>query len=100
MVKSSKRTYDKDFIVDAINLALKSDSILATANNLGIPVSTLHTWINKQKANGKINSKCNGKSLSADMEKELIKLRKDNARLQEERDILKKAATFFAKESK
>ena len=91
-----KRTYAEDFQRDAIKLALRSKSISRTAKELGIPVATLHTWIrNASKAN-----KANRNTNTIDLTEDLHKLRKENARLREEKEILKKAAAYFARESK
>ena len=92
---NSKRTYTKEFKQDAIKLALKSPSVLAAASNLGIPSATLNGWV-KAKLN-KTDKKATDDS---SIYEEFKKLRKENSRLKEEREILKKAATFFAKESK
>ena len=67
-----------------------------TARELGINVNTLHTWISNYRR------KNPGDAPRVDDEHlydELKKLRRENARLKEEREILKKAAAFFAKES-
>jgi transposase-like protein len=39
------RKYTNEFRQEAVNLALKSPSIINTAKELGIPTATLHTWI-------------------------------------------------------
>ena len=66
------------------------------ADRLGIPESTLNTWLRKEGLGNKANSDPKTINLSD----ELKQLRKENDRLMEGREILKKAATFFAKESK
>ena len=58
--------------------------------------STLNTWLRKEG----VGNKGNSDPKMIDLSDELKQLRKENARLREEREILKKAATFFAKESK
>ena len=46
------RKYTKEFKQEAVNLALKSPSIVNTAKELGIPSATLHTWIHELKKKG------------------------------------------------
>ena len=88
--------YDKEFKAQAIKLALSSSqSILKTANELGVKGTTLYSWI---KGNRETYIQAEGDK-GIDVHNELAKLRKENARLREEREILKKAAAFFAKES-
>lgn len=90
------KKYDKEFKAQAIKLALSSSqSILKTANELGVKGTTLYSWI---KANRETHIQAEG-DRGIDVHNELAKLRKENARLREEREILKKAAAFFAKES-
>lgn len=92
----NKRTYTEEFQREAIQLALRSASIANTAKELGIPAGTLHTWLkNTNKANK--GTKANS---VIDVTEELHKLRKENVRLREEKEILKKAAAYFARESK
>lgn len=93
-------THDKNFRDEAVRLALTSDQpICQTARNLGIKEGTLYHWISVAKAKN-TTMVTDEKGNSANMIDELNKLRKENARLREEREILKKAAAFFAKESK
>ena len=91
------RTYTEELRQDSVALALKSKSISQTAVDLGIPQATLHGWVSDATHNyGKQSNKEQG----IDLHEELKRLRKENARLKEDREILKKAATYFAKEIK
>ena len=91
--------FDKSFQAEAIRLALTSgESIAQTAKNLGIKESTLYNWVSKAKGN-KADIPDGANSLTSEkMINELNRLRKENARLKEEREILKKATAFFVKE--
>jgi transposase len=88
--------YTAEFKARAVKLAVESDQPFSrTAEELGINKNTLHTWIGKyHRANG-VQRKVSDDHLY----EELKRLKKENARLKEERDILKKAAAYFAKES-
>lgn len=89
---------DQPFKDEAVRLALTGDkSIAQTARDLGIKENTLYTWINKAKDKA---SSPSALPSTANLIDELNRLRKENARLKEEREILKKAAAFFAKEAK
>lgn len=88
--------YTGEFKESAVKLAVESDQpISKTAEELGINKNTLHTWISKyhrpQTQGGRVEAE--------HLYDELKRLRKENKRLAEERDILKKAAAYFAKES-
>lgn len=93
------QSYEKSFREESVRLALSGDkSISQTARDLGIKESTLYNWISIARRE---KSECiNGaeKVSSAQLIDELNRLRKENARLKEEREILKKAAVFFARE--
>lgn len=81
----------------SVKLAIESDQpISRTADELGVNQNTLHTWISKY--HGPQRQKV-GQVEEAHLYDELKRLRKENRRLTEERDILKKAAAYFAKES-
>lgn len=91
--------YEKSFKAEAIRLALTSgESIVQTAKNLGIKESTLYNWLSQAKSNKAEISDGAHSLTSEQMLNELNRLRKENSRLKEEREILKKAAAFFAKE--
>ncbi len=92
------RKYTKEFKIEAVNLALKSPTISVTARELGLPVATLHTWI-KQITASDSGEKNNGKDMAALWE-ENRRLHKELARVREEKEILKKAATYFAQHQK
>ena len=97
MNQRKANTYNSEFKESAVKLALESDQpIAATARELGINENTLHTWISKY------SKPVEGKKARTDdhLYEELKRLKKENARLKEERDILKKAAAYFAKEAR
>jgi len=95
------KKYTKEFKQEAINLALKSPSIVSTANELGIPVGTLHTWIYALKNKGNlITVDTNGSKDMAALIEENRRLHKELAIVKEEKEILKKAATYFAQHQK
>jgi len=94
-IKKSKRQYTKEFIDNAISLAMTSPSVSGVAKNLGIPEATLHTWL---KSSGK-NKNTNKIDINKVLE-ENKKLNKELARIKQEQEILKKAAAYFAREMK
>ena len=90
-------SYTEEFRQRAVQLAEESSQpVGVTARELGVNESTLHTLINKRRRQQR--STAPG-ALSAEGSAELDRLRKENKRLREEREILKKAAAYFARES-
>ena len=67
------------------------------AEDLGINVSVIRSWVRQERIDRE-----NGKSgeLTTEERAELRRLRRENRVLREEREILKKAAAFFAKETR
>ncbi len=89
--------YTTEFRESAVKLAIESDQpVSKTAEELGVNKNTLHTWISKYHRPQKQKV---GRVEDEHLYDELNRLRKENKRLKEERDILKKAAAYFAKES-
>ena len=94
MPKQSNKHYSEEFRKSSAQLAVDSDqSIAKTAEDLGIKDTTLYSWVSKYCPNR--NKTANDTSSMAE---ELRQLRKENIRLKQERDILKKAAAYFASE--
>lgn len=95
MSQSTMRKYPAEFKEHAVKLAIESDQPIAqTARDLGVNENTLHTWIGKYHRAERQEKEVNAEHLY----EELKRLRKDNARLKEEREILKKAAAYFAQQ--
>ena len=95
MGKRKATNYTLEFKQSSAKLANESDqSISQTAKNLGINATTLHGWVNKYYP--KITTTKNISSI--DLLQENKQLKKENARLKQERDILKKASAYFASE--
>ncbi len=96
MSKRKVKNYALEFKQSSAKLALETDQpISQTANDLGVNVNTLHGWVNKYYPNHMAVKKT---SLKDDATEELKRLKRENARLKQERDILKKAAAYFATE--
>ena len=95
MRQPTVRKYPAEFKERAVQLAVESDQPIAqTARDLGVNENTLPTWIGKYHRTVHQEKEVNDEHLY----EELKRLRKDNARLKEERDILKKAAAYFAQQ--
>lgn len=90
-----RRTFTEEFKRDAVSLVTDQGyTLAAAARSLGLSPNLIRNW--KQK----FMSENNGQAvLSEDQEAELKRLRAENRKLKMERDILKKATAFFAKES-
>ena len=90
----SRRRYTDDFKAQAILLA-QSLGPAKAARQLDMSVKTLSNWLDASRAGRALSRKPVG-----ELESELARLRAENATLKMERDILKKATAFFARESK
>jgi transposase len=89
--KANRRKFSKQFKRDAVQLFRGSGKSLSqVARELSVTVSTLGQWVAMVDAEEKTG-------LTPDELAELKQLRKDNARLQMEVEILGKATAFFAK---
>jgi transposase len=96
MEKTKNKTYSAEFKEATVKQANESElPVSETARNLGINVNTLFTWIQKySQPVEKYSIKCT----EAPLYEEVKRLKKEVARLTQERDILKKAAAYFASE--
>lgn len=87
--------YSEQFRREAVELAKTTDKTRAKiAADLGITRDTLRRWIRQTQVDSGERE-----GLTTDEKAELAQLRRDNRRLTQEREILKKAAAFFATES-
>jgi transposase len=95
----AKRVFTAEFKREAVRLASKPGiSKAQAARELGIHPNVLGAWQEKFKA-GNWNDKP-GSDLKTEQQKELERLRRENASHKMDVEILKKAAAYFAKESK
>jgi transposase len=97
-MRKKRRTFTKQFKEEAVRL-LESDSrsIEQVAQEIGVPQSALYRWRNELRGSAKAVDATDSEALSPTEKAELVRLRKEVHRLRMERDILKKAAAFFAK---
>jgi transposase len=97
----SSRKYTKEFREEAVRLAFKSGAVKTTAEELGIPAGTLSTWIFALKKKGSLtNTDASGAKDMAALIEENRRLHKELGIAREEREILKKAAAYFAQHQK
>jgi len=90
---SSKR-YTEEFKIEAVKqITERGYSVYDVAQRLGVTTHSLYTW-RKKYASG---SQCEA---TLDQSAEIKRLRAELKRVTEERDILKKATAYFAKESR
>ena len=93
-----RRTYTREFKVEAVKLVTEQGySVAEAARSLGVHETLLRSW--KQALQDKGPDAFPGQGKLPAVEEELRRLRAENKRLLAERDILKKAAAFFAKEA-
>jgi transposase len=87
--------YPAEFRAEAVRLYRESGkSLNAVCTDLGISLETLRSWVNQAKIDSGEKP-----GLSTEERAELARLRKENKTLRMERDLLKKAAAYFARES-
>jgi len=94
--KKVNKTYTSEFKESAVKLAIDTDQpITQTARELGVNANTLHTWINKYSKPVKDTAKRSDEHIYD----ELKRLKKELAKVTQERDLLKKATAYFARET-
>ena len=90
---ATRKQYTPQFKQQAVERA-ERDGVSATARDLGLPESQLYNWRAKLRQTGQ----------SFEQQKlqqaEMARLKRDNERLQQEVEFLKKAAAYFAKQPK
>lgn len=94
--KRLRRAFTEEFKAGAVRLVLDEGKTIAqVARDLDLSANSVATWVSHARAD-----RTKGKTgLTTEERAELARLRKENRELRMERDILKKAAAFFAKEN-
>ena len=98
MKKRGRQGFDEEFRREAVRLAESGTMPIAeVARQLGINTETLRNWRRKARDGGDAQGE---RTTVPSLEEENRRLRRENARLLEEREILKKATAFFAKDAR
>ena len=107
MARQKRRKYTLEFKQEAVRLVKEQDmSPAEVGRDLGVDRSVIRSWVVKAEAGELISApaRASRKDVSEggdlDLEAEVRRLRRENAILREEREILKKATAFVAKESR
>ena len=95
--RRARRSFSEEFRAGAVRLVLdEGKSVGAVARDLDLTASGLRLWVMRARAD---RSKGKSGGLTSVEREELAQLRKEVRHLRLERDVLKKAAAFFAKEN-
>jgi transposase len=90
-----RRSFTDEFKADAVSMVLDDERrIVDVADALGIGDGTLGNWVRQARTD-----RGEREGLTTEEKAELARLRKENARLRMERDLLKRATAFWVKES-
>lgn len=92
-----RRSFTKGFKADAVRLVQAGDrSVGQVAKDLDLTETSLRAWVKQAEVDA---GKGPAEALTTAEKQELAQLRRENRVLKMERDLLKKAAAFFAKEN-
>jgi len=91
----TKPSYPPEFCREAVQLVLVGRSVRDVAESLGCSDQSLHNWVKQRQ----LDARERDDGLSSAERDELRELRKRVKRLEQERDILKRAAVLFAAET-
>ena len=101
MEKLPRQVYTSEFRRQAVELVTREGlSIAAASRRLSLSPKTLTNWVRRAKGEGAPDGTATApRRAVTEAEAELSRLRRENAELRMERDILKKSAAYFASES-
>lgn len=92
----TRRKFDRDFQQGAVRLVLETGKPIAqVARDLGVNAGTLGNWVGRER---RARDSGNG-ALSEDERAELIRLRREVAELQMQRDVLKRSVALWVQEA-
>lgn len=92
--RRSRRKFTAEFKADVVRLC-ESESIVEVARRLDLTETAVRAWVKQAQVDAQGGT---ADALTTDERAELARLRRENKRLTMEREILKKATAFFAKE--
>jgi transposase len=99
-MSKKRRQFTDEFKAEVVMLCQAGDRTCAqVARDLGLVESVVNRWVQKANAAKTPTAKTDSGELTGSERDELARLRKEVSRLKMEREILKKAAAFFASES-
>jgi transposase len=97
--KRGRTAYTEDFRREAVRLAEREpERVARIARDLDVHPDTLRSWLRRARSQQDGSIVPAARALT--LEEENRRLRRENARLTEERDILKKATAFFARDTR
>ena len=100
MKRIAQGKYTQEFRAEAVKLVNeKGLSVAQAAKNLSLPKSSLNNWVSAARE-GKLLEVGKGQREPTEHEQELSRVRKELAEVKQERDLLKKCAAYFARESR
>jgi transposase len=89
----TRRSYDSEFRAGAVRIVVETGKPIAqVARDLGMHPGTLGNWVKAERGRG-------SGILDGDERAELVRLRKENAELRMERDVLKRSVVLWVKEA-
>ena len=95
--KKTRPVYTEEFRREAARMVIDGEPVKKVAEELGVAKSSLLSWVRRLREEGSAFAKRQG---AETMAQEIERLRREVQQLRTEREILKKAAAFFAKESR
>ncbi len=95
LARRTRRSFTAEFKADAVAMVIEDGrSIRSVAEGLGVGESSLGNWVRQARIDAGERE-----GVTTSEREELVELRKQNARLRMERDLLKRATAFWVKES-
>jgi len=96
--RSKRKTYTREYKLEAVRLTTEGGlSVAQVARDLGLHANMLRKW--RRQLQSDPQDAFPGKGRMKPLEEEIHRLRRENAQLREERDFLKKAAVWLAREA-
>ena len=95
MARRQRRKYTSEQKADAVRMVRELGNLAKVARDLDLTESSLRNWVRRAEID---EGRGPEGALTTEEREELRRLRRENRRLEMERDFLKKAAAFFAKE--